>query len=470
MSSFENEKLGATTFIFLFFVQFYLLALIDHYKGGRKITPFQILTILSNNLSLFAATIYIFNNHPVNVKGVITITIAALNAIPMILLFRDKKIDKQLIYLLIAVVLTFISLAVPVQLNGCAITMFWAVETVILLWLWQKSEIKIFKYGFVAIELLVMISLLMDWSHFYAIKMEILPIVFNKPFITGLVITATVWVNAYLLKKEAGKEFLPEMTFNLSRSFSFAGVILLFFTLFWELQYQMNQFYDSFYFRMIIYGLYCYTFITVLTIIQWNKEHWKNLIYGILCFLSALYVIPYSIIVYLFREDVINGVSQWGHFAMHYLTLSSVILFFVFLLKKRKETLNKEYQPVIYWFITIISVIVLSLETDHLMLMSFFNGTNEYDLLKLSHNIIYPILWGITSFALMITGMKRKNRTLRIISLSLFSLIIAKLYLHDVWKMEQTGRIIAFIFLGVVLLLVSFLYQKLKVLLMKEDD
>ena len=471
MNSFVNEKFGATAFIFLFFVQFYLLVLIDHYKSERKITPFQIITILSNNLSLFAATIYIFNDNPVNVKGVITIAIAALNAIPMILLFQDKKIDKQLIYLLIAVVLTFVSLAVPIQLNGCAITMFWAAETVILLWLWQKSEIKIFKYGFIAIELLVIISLLMYWSHFYAKGIQTMPVIFNKPFITGLVITATVWMNAYLLKKETDKEFLPGLTFNLSRWFSFAGIIFLFFTLFWELQYQMNQYYhEQGHFRKIIYGLYCYTFISVLTIIQWNKEHWKKTLYGILAGFSALYVVSYTVIVHALREDVVSGISQWGYFAMHYLALPSVALLFTFLLKKKKEVLNKEHQHFIYWFTAIISVIILSVETDNLMLMSFFNGSNEYALLKLSHNIIYPILWGIASFALMAIGMKQKNRALRVISLSLFALIIAKLYLHDVWKMEQTWRIIAFIFLGIVLLTVSFLYQKLKILLMKNEE
>ena len=468
MRSFENEKLGAASFIFLFFVQFYLLALIDHYKSGRKITPFQVFVILSNNLSLFAATIYIFNDYPINVKGLITVILAVLNAIPMIILFRNKKIDKQLIYLLIAVVLTFVSLAVPVQLNGCAITMFWAVETVILLWLWQKSEIKIFKYGFVVIELLVMISLLMDWFHFYVEEMQILPVVFNKSFITGLVITATVWVSAYLLKKEVGKEFLPGLDFNPSRLFSFAGVILLFFTLFWELLYQIERYYELQTFRLMIYGLYCFTFISILTIIR-NRDDWKKLIYGILITFSVLYIIPYTIIVYQLREDVVNGLSQWGYFAMHYLTLPSIILYFVFLLKKGKEVLNKEYQPFIYWFVVIISVIILSVETDHLMLMLFFDGANKFYLLELSHNIIYPVLWGITSFVLIVIGMKQKIRTLRIISLSLFALIIAKLYLYDVWKMEQTGRIIAFIFLGVIFLLVSFLYQKLKVLLMKNE-
>ena len=466
---YRNEKFGAATFIFLFFVQFYLLALINHYKNERKITPFQAFIILSNNLSLFAAAILIFNNNKPNIDGLISIIIAVLNAIPMIVLFRDSTVDKRLIYLLLAVVLTFVSLAIPIQLNGCAITMFWAVETVILLWLWQKSEIKIFKYSFIAVELLVLISLLMDWTHFYAENAQTLSIIFNKPFITGFMITATVWVNAFLFKREESKVFFPEIiNLKMSRIFSFAGIILLFFTLFWELQYQMEEYYKNENFCLIIYGLYFYTFLSVLTVTQWKKENWQKLLYGVLTVCSVLYVVSYLVVVYRFRESILGGLGYWEHFAVHYLTLPSIILFFVFMLKN-KNILNKKYQSFFYWFIAVISVIVLSVETDNLLLMTFFTSTNKYKLLTLSHNIIYPILWGIASLILMLTGMKQKNRTLRIISLSLFALIIAKLYLHDVWEMEQTGRIIAFIFLGVVLLLVSFLYQKLKVLLMKEE-
>jgi len=69
----------------------------------------------------------------------------------------------------------------------------------------------------------------------------------------------------------------------------------------------------------------------------------------------------------------------------------------------------------------------------------------------------------------MIIGMKQKKRILRIISLSLFVLIIAKLYLYDIWNMGQTGRIISLVFLGILFLIVSFLYQKLKILLKKEE-
>ncbi|OPG90439.1 hypothetical protein B2I21_35410, partial [Chryseobacterium mucoviscidosis] len=39
---------------------------------------------------------------------------------------------------------------------------------------------------------------------------------------------------------------------------------------------------------------------------------------------------------------------------------------------------------------------------------------------------------------------------------------ILKLYLYDVWEMDNVSRIIAFIILGVILILSSFLFQRLK--------
>ncbi len=51
-NSFEEQYMGATLFGVLFFIQFYLVAMIDYYKSTvRKITPFQAAVILINNLS-----------------------------------------------------------------------------------------------------------------------------------------------------------------------------------------------------------------------------------------------------------------------------------------------------------------------------------------------------------------------------------------------------------------------------------
>jgi len=66
--------------------------------------------------------------------------------------------------------------------------------------------------------------------------------------------------------------------------------------------------------------------------------------------------------------------------------------------------------------------------------------------------------------------MKKKMKMLRIIALSLFFFTLLKLFAVDVWDMSEGGRIAAFISLGIILLVVSFLYQKLKKLIFEEEE
>jgi uncharacterized membrane protein len=66
--------------------------------------------------------------------------------------------------------------------------------------------------------------------------------------------------------------------------------------------------------------------------------------------------------------------------------------------------------------------------------------------------------------------MRRKIREIRIISLALFTLVILKLFLYDINNISEAGRIIAFVLLGVLLLVVSFMYQRLKKLLTSDTE
>jgi uncharacterized membrane protein len=79
------------------------------------------------------------------------------------------------------------------------------------------------------------------------------------------------------------------------------------------------------------------------------------------------------------------------------------------------------------------------------------------------------ILWGLGSFAMMWLGMKKNFKPLRIISLTLFTVTIAKLFLYDIVNIPPGGKIAAFILLGILLLAVSFMYQRLKKILLDND-
>jgi len=79
-------------------------------------------------------------------------------------------------------------------------------------------------------------------------------------------------------------------------------------------------------------------------------------------------------------------------------------------------------------------------------------------------------LWGILSFIFLILGIKKQIQTLRIAALALLGLTILKLFTYDISNVSETGKIIAFILLGVLILIISFVYQKIKVLVIDNDN
>ena len=68
----------------------------------------------------------------------------------------------------------------------------------------------------------------------------------------------------------------------------------------------------------------------------------------------------------------------------------------------------------------------------------------------------------INGALLLSIGMKHKNLTLRFIGLGMFGLLLLKLVIYDLWLLPMIGRILVFILLGAVLLILSFMYQRLR--------
>ncbi|MGY0038880.1 DUF2339 domain-containing protein [Pedobacter sp. NJ-S-72] len=98
--------------------------------------------LLANTALYFGAGLYLLTlMHQEQFRGLFTVGLAVINLLLSYLLFRNKKVDTNVLYLLIGITLTFISVAGPIQLHGHYITLFWAAETVLLYWLYKKSGI-----------------------------------------------------------------------------------------------------------------------------------------------------------------------------------------------------------------------------------------------------------------------------------------------------------------------------------------
>jgi len=72
------------------------------------------------------------------------------------------------------------------------------------------------------------------------------------------------------------------------------------------------------------------------------------------------------------------------------------------------------------------------------------------------------ILMAVYAVALVVAGVALRSTLNRILGLGLIALVIVKLYLLDVWSLSRGFRITAFLALGGLLLLVSYLYSRFK--------
>lgn len=75
-------------------------------------------------------------------------------------------------------------------------------------------------------------------------------------------------------------------------------------------------------------------------------------------------------------------------------------------------------------------------------------------------------IWLAFSIGLMVFGIWRRTRMLRLLAIVLFGFTILKVFIYDLSFLETLYRIFSFVALGLILLAVSYLYQKYRVLIL----
>lgn len=74
----------------------------------------------------------------------------------------------------------------------------------------------------------------------------------------------------------------------------------------------------------------------------------------------------------------------------------------------------------------------------------------------------WSVSLAVAAFVQMALGMRLHWRSMRWVSLGTFALVLLKLLAVDLWLLPTVGKVAVFLVLGVALLVLSFLYQKLK--------
>jgi hypothetical protein len=190
---------------------------------------------------------------------------------------------------------------------------------------------------------------------------------------------------------------------------------------------------------------------------------------GLITAAIAVYLIFIPDAFTLQRLMLEKGTPNTLHFWAHWIgALFTALLFNELIVLLRDEIELPDWSV---WLVCAGLVAFLSFEVCLISNRLFYSATYPFDRVETVFiKTGLPVLWGLLSFAMMWLGMRYKQRTLRIISLSLFTLTLLKLFLFDIRNIPAAGKIAAFFCLGVLLLIVSFMYQKVKKIIADDEE
>lgn len=81
----------------------------------------------------------------------------------------------------------------------------------------------------------------------------------------------------------------------------------------------------------------------------------------------------------------------------------------------------------------------------------------------LYEQMLLSLAWGVYGALLILFGMKRSYAPMRYIGMTVLAVTIMKVFLYDLWELGGIYRVVGFLGFGVLLVLVSYLYQKRRV-------
>lgn len=373
--------------------------------------------------------------------------IAAVNlAIHLYLRFRVEGQD-TLRNLMLGLAVTFASMGIPILFSTANVLMVWAAESVLLLWLFTKEKNRIYELASAVLLLLTLGALAYYRTTDTFIHDTGDSLFFNGAFFVTTFVSIAYYVVAVIM------QFNKELFSDTKRLIAYTPCNAIAYALGFSILFL--AFRDNFHFHLE----------------QPISEYASLLTANIMLLGGALILrkrfeisenkLAYEISLYL--AGILFAMTVWNYTApegllLRWLMALVTIAYMAYCM--RGQLLVTSNQRKLHIEYSIISTLMW-LTLTRLLLITF----NE-----VNFSTAFSLSLGIAAFILMCIGMRYHSKEIRIVSLAEFGIVIGKLILNDVWAMPALGKIIVFISLGALLLILSFLYQKLKDALFNEKE
>ena len=373
--------------------------------------------------------------------------IAAVNlAIHLYLRFRVEGQD-TLRNLMLGLAVTFASMGIPILFSAANVLMVWAAESVLLLWLFTKEKNRIYELASAVLLLLTLGALAYYRTTDTFIHDTGDSLFFNGAFFVTTFVSIAYYVVAVIM------QFNKELFSDTKRLIAYTPCNAIAYALGFSILFL--AFRDNFHFHLE----------------QPISEYASLLTANIMLLGGALILrkrfeisenkLAYEISLYL--AGILFAMTVWNYtdpegLLLRWLMALVTIAYMAYCM--RGQLLVTSNQRNLHTEYSIISTLMW-LTLTRLLLITF----NE-----VNFSTAFSLSLGIAAFILMCIGMRYHSKEIRIVSLAEFGIVIGKLILNDVWAMPSLGKIIVFISLGALLLILSFLYQKLKDALFNEKE
>lgn len=488
-SSLQGYEALGTGFATAFFLIFYGVSLFNNIISKEKLDLINVVLILLNSFIYFGFGYGIFNS---NTKldtylGLFTLFNAVIHFVVLFFIKSKKLADSTLFYSTLGMVFTFITIAIPIQLDGSWVTLLWIAQGTILFWIGKTKNIPIYEKISLPILGLSFLSLLEDWSFYRYANNGDIRAFWNINFLTGILAILGYGFVVYLSRKHAETEENQKFSpFNAIKSFYLPALLILtaYLTFRNEIACYFNYWlensslkgkeiseideyslynYDINVFKNIYLLAYSLVFFGGMALLNFHK--FKNKVLGISAIVIGLLTLLSAQTFGLeelgeLRYAYINGGSNeyfdvnFNYILVRYLLWGSVAFALWAIFKNTKSIIENIKFHIFLEMVIHISILnFLSNE-----LVTWMDIAGYQDIFKLG----LSILWSVYSLLLVSLGIYKKKKYLRISALVLFGVTLAKLFLYDISNLSTISKTVVLIVLGLLLLIISFLYNKFK--------
>ncbi len=488
----EKYLLLSLIFLSVYFATFYLTFLIYKLLKKEKFEVSDIALLIANSFIYFGIGYSILNNQKSSdqLLGLFTLYNAIVHFIVSLIIYRQKLADRNLFYLVTGLVLIFITITFPVQLDGNWVTLLWVGEAALLFWIGRTKNVSFYEKLSYLLMILALFSIIQDWLTGYGGYFPEDPETRINPLLNIHFISSLLFVSAFgyinLLNKRiqspyslSYKHLFPKvMTFLIPAVFFSA----LYFAFLLEISNYWNQQYEDSLFKVLKSGSannfgnfdiknfetvwminYSMLYISILTFA--NIRKFKNNLFGSIHFALTFITMAVFLTLGLYTLSELRDNYLEQRFAeyyksgvfniiIRYVSFAFVALLLVICNRYVSGYSKKKENQIAFQLLLHVSILWIA-SSEFIHWMDIADSTQSYKL-GLS------ILWGIYSLFMISLGFWKKNRYLRIAAIVLFGITLIKLFFFDLSHLNTIAKTIVFVSLGILLLIISFLYHKFK--------